>query len=156
MEANVMALPLIGGLLSSVGDIAGTWVKGKMEEKKAQTEIKVAKAKAEATVYEKQATGELDMEKSLTEQMGGSWKDEAWTIFFIAVLAGCFLPWTQDAVKEGFVFLDESTPDWFANCIYISISASFGYRVGKAGMGMIGTIKNGNKIQKKELVKKDD
>ena len=75
-----MAIPLIGGLLGAVGDIAGTWVKGKMEEKRAHTEIKVAKAKAEATVYEKQATGELDMEKSLTEQMGGSWKDEAWTI----------------------------------------------------------------------------
>jgi hypothetical protein len=136
-----MAIPLIGGLLGAVGDIAGTWVKGKMDEKKALTSIKVAKAKAEATVYEKQATGELDMEKSLTEQMGGSWKDEAWTIFFIAVLAGCFIPYTQEAVKEGFIFLDESTPDWFANCIYISISASFGYRVGKAGMGMINTVK---------------
>ena len=64
-----MALPLIGGLLSAVGDIAGSWVKGKMEEKKALTSIKVARAKAEATVYEKQATGELDMEKSLTDQM---------------------------------------------------------------------------------------
>jgi hypothetical protein len=144
-----MAIPLIGGLLGAVGDIAGTWVKGKMEEKRAHTEIKVAKAKAEATVYEKQATGELDMEKSLTEQMGGSWKDEAWTIFFIAVLAGCFIPWTQDAVKQGFIFLDESTPDWFANCIYISISASFGYRVAKGGVGMIGAVKGNNKVSKK-------
>jgi len=41
-----MALPLIGGLLSAVGDIAGSWVKGKMEEKKALTSIKVARAKA--------------------------------------------------------------------------------------------------------------
>lgn len=29
-----MALPLIGGLLGAVGDIAGSWVKGKVEEKK--------------------------------------------------------------------------------------------------------------------------
>ena len=65
-----MAIPLIGGLLGAVGDIAGSWVKGKVEEKKALTSIKVARAKAEATVYEKQATGELDMEKSLTDQMG--------------------------------------------------------------------------------------
>jgi hypothetical protein len=151
-----MALPLIGGLLSSVGDIAGTWVKGKMEEKKAQTEIKVAKAKAEATVYEKQATGELDMEKSLTEQMGGSWKDEAWTIFFIAVLACCFLPWTQDAVKEGFIFLDESTPDWFAHCIYISISASFGYRVGKGAIGAIREAKGKNVIASKKEKKESE
>lgn len=151
-----MALPLIGGLLSSVGDIAGTWVKGKMEEKKAQTEIKVAKAKAEATVYEKQATGELDMEKSLTEQMGGSWKDEAWTIFFIAVLAGCFIPYTQDAVKEGFIFLDESTPDWFAHCIYISISASFGYRVGKGAIGAIREAKGKNVIASKKEKKESE
>ena len=41
-----MALPLIGGLLGAVGDIAGSWVKGKVEEKKALTSIKVAKAKA--------------------------------------------------------------------------------------------------------------
>ena len=94
-----MALPLIGGLLSSVGDIAGTWVKGKMKEKKALTEIKVAKAKAEATVYEKQATGELDMEKSLTEQMGGSWKDEAWTICFIALIVCAFIPNLQPSAK---------------------------------------------------------
>ena len=148
-----MALPLIGGLLSSVGDIAGTWVKGKMEEKKAQTEIKVAKAKAEATVYEKQATGELDMEKSLTEQMGGSWKDEAWTIFFIAVLACCFLPFTQDAVQIGFIFLDESTPDWFALCIYISISASFGYRVGKGAIGAIREVKGQKAVAPKKAQK---
>ena len=148
-----MALPFIGGLLSSVGDIAGTWVKGKMEEKKAQTEIKVAKAKAEATVYEKQATGELDMEKSLTEQMGGSWKDEAWTIFFIAVLACCFLPFTQDAVQKGFIFLDESTPDWFAHCIYISISASFGYRVGKGAIGAIREVKGQKAVAPKKAQK---
>ena len=73
--------------------------------------------------------------------MGGSWKDEAWTIFFIAVLTACFLPWTQEYVREGFIFLDTSTPDWFANCIYISIAASFGYRIGKAGVGMLKTIK---------------
>ena len=92
-------------------------------------------------VIEEEEDGELDMERSLTEQMGGSWKDEAWTIFFIAVLTACFLPWTQEYVREGFIFLDTSTPDWFANCIYISIAASFGYRIGKAGVGMINSVK---------------
>ena len=136
-----MALPILGSALSLVGDLAGSWMKGKVEKQKAETEAKVAQAKAKAVVYEKQATGELDMERSLTEQMGGSWKDEAWTIFFIAVLTACFLPWTQEYVREGFIFLDTSTPDWFANCIYISIAASFGYRIGKAGVGMINSVK---------------
>ncbi len=52
-------------------------------------------------------------------------------------------------MKQGFIFLDESTPDWFANCIYISISASFGYRVAKGGVGMIGAVKGNNKVSKK-------
>ena len=132
-----MALPILGSAVSLVGDLAGSWLKGRVAKQQAETEAKVAQAKAKAVVYEKQATGELDMERSLTEQMGGSWKAEAWTIFFIAVLTACFLPWTQEYVREGFVFLDTSTPDWFANCIYISIAASFGYRIGKAGVGLL-------------------
>ena len=132
-----MALPILGSAVSLVGDLAGSWLKGRVAKQQAETEAKVAQAKAKAVVYEKQATGELDMERSLTEQMGGSWKDEAWTIFFIAVLTACFLPWTQEYVREGVVFLDTSTPDWFANCIYISIAASFGYRIGKAGVGLL-------------------
>ena len=132
-----MALPILGSAVSLVGDLAGSWLKGRVAKQQAETEAKVAQAKAKAVVYEKQATGELDMERSLTEQMGGSWKDEAWPLFFIAVLTACFLPWTQEYVREGFVFLDTSTPDWFANCIYISIAASFGYRIGKAGVGLL-------------------
>ena len=132
-----MALPILGSAVSLVGDLAGSWLKGRVAKQQAETEAKVAQAKAKAVVYEKQATGELDMERSLTEQMGGSWKDEAWTIFFIAVLTACFLPWTQEYVREGFIFLDTSTPDWFANCIYISIAACFGYRIGKAGVGLL-------------------
>ena len=132
-----MALPILGSAVSLVGDLAGSWLKGRVAKQQAETEAKVAQAKAKAVVYEKQATGELDMERSLTEQMGGRWKDEAWTIFFIAVRTACFLPWPQEYVREGFVFLDTSTPDWFANCIYISIAASFGYRIGKAGVGLL-------------------
>ena len=132
-----MALPILGSAVSLVGDFAGSWLKGRVAKQQAETEAKVAQAKAKAVVYEKQATGELDMERSLTEQMGGSWKDEAWTIFFIAVLTACFLPCTQEYVREGFIFLVTSTPDWFANCIYISIAASFGYRIGKAGVGLL-------------------
>ena len=138
-----MALPILGSAVSLVGDLAGSWLKGRVAKQQAETEAKVAQAKAKAVVYEKQATGELDMERSLTEQMGGSWKDEAWTIFFIAVLTACFLPWTQEYVREGFIFLDTSTPDWFANCIYISIAASFGYRIGKAGVGLLSAKKAG-------------
>jgi hypothetical protein len=74
------------------------------------------------------------MEQNLTSQMAGSWKDEFWTIIFGGILLACFLPWTQEYVKEGFIFLDEHCPTWFQNCLYISIGASFGYRFGKQGL----------------------
>ena len=48
--------------------------------------------------------------------MGESWKDEFWSLIFIAILTACFLPWTQPYVKEGFVFLDQNTPNWFQIC----------------------------------------
>ena len=56
------------------------------------------------------------------------------TLIFGGILVGCFLPWTQPYVKEGFDFLNANTPSWFANCLYISIGASFGYRFGKQGL----------------------
>ena len=51
-----------------------------------------------------------------------------------AVLTCCFLPWTQEYVKEGFIFLDQHTPNWFHNMLYIVIGSSFGYRFGKQGL----------------------
>jgi len=122
------------GLISPIANLAGTWLEGRVETKKAQTRVKVAQAEAEATVMMKKATGEMDMEANLTNQMEGSLKDEFWTGVFGAILICSFLPWTQDYVRNGFVFLNLHAPDWFKNCLYICIGSSFGYRVGKAGL----------------------
>ena len=81
--------------------------------------------KAEAKVYETEATSSMLMEQRLTDHMGDSIKDEIWTIWFVLVLTGCFLPWTQEYVKNGFIFLDEHTPDWFHHMLYIVIGSSF-------------------------------
>ena len=68
------------------------------------------------------------------------------SLWFIAVLTA-FLPWTQEYVKEGFVFLDQNTPNWFSNMLYIIIGSSFGYRFGKQGLQMIN--KRGNNVSQK-------
>ena len=127
----------LSSLLSPIANIAGTYLQGKMDKQKAETEVKVARAKAEAKVYETEATSSMLNEQSLTSQMGESWKDEFWSLIFGAILICCFLPWTQPYVKEGFVFLQESTPNWFSNMLYIIIGSSFGYRFGKQGLQMI-------------------
>ena len=128
---------MLQALISPLSSLVGTWLQGRVDKSKAESEVKVARAKAEAKVFETEATSEMLNEKKLTDQMGDSWKDEAWSLWFIAVLTACFLPWTQEYVKEGFIFLDEHTPTWFHNMLYIVIGSSFGYRFGKQGLQLI-------------------
>jgi hypothetical protein len=127
----------LSALVGPVFDLAGGWLQSKAQTKAAETEAKVAMKKAEAKVYETEATSAMLMEQQLTKQMESSWKDEFWVIIFGGILVACFLPFSQEYVKNGFIFLDQHTPPWFANCLYISISASFGYRIGKTGLGAL-------------------
>jgi len=135
---------MIGAILAPLGSIASTWLKGRNEKIRAEAETKIAQVKSKAIIAQKQATGEIELQQSLTEQMGDSWKDEFWTIVIGGILICCFLPFTQDYVKKGFEFLSTSTPEWFTHIILISVSASYGIRVGKGAMGIIQ-----NKKQKK-------
>tara|TARA_R100001509_G_scaffold163715_1_gene138932 strand:+ start:241 stop:657 length:417 start_codon:yes stop_codon:yes gene_type:complete len=128
---------MIQALLGPIGSLATTWLQGKMDKSKAETEVKVAKAKAEAKVYETEATSQMLNERHLTDQMGDSLKDEFWTIIFGGILICCFIPYTQPFVKEGFMFLDQHTPAWFSNMLYIVIGSSFGYRFGKQGLQLV-------------------
>ena len=134
------------GLTSIIGPIsslAGTWLQGRVDKAKAETEVKVAKAKAEAEVYKTSATSEMLHEQALTAQMAGSGKDEFWTIIFGGILVCSFLPFSQEYVKEGFIFLEENTPNWFSTSLYICIGSSFGYRFGKTGLQLVNQKKNG-------------
>jgi hypothetical protein len=125
---------MLSSLISPIANLAGTWLQGRVDKSKAESDVKVARAKAEAKVYETEATSSMLMEQSLTNQMAGSWKDEFWTIIFGGILVACFVPYTQPYVKEGFIFLDASCPQWFQTCLYIVIGSSFGYRFGKQGL----------------------
>ena len=114
--------------------VAGQAVSGFLETKKAKAVAKLTEIKAVTALKEQQIAGKVSWEASAVDQMKGSWKDEFWTLIFGGILVGCFLPWTQMYVKEGFIFLEENTPSWFATCLYICIGSSFGYRFGKAGL----------------------
>ena len=73
------------------------------------------------------ATHEAGWEKIMAEASQDSWKDEAWTILFIAIIAASFIPWCRPYIAEGFAAL-EIAPDWFTYAMYASIAASFGIR----------------------------
>jgi hypothetical protein len=83
--------------------------------------------KANAEIKLKQATGEMDWEQSAIEASKDSWKDELWTIVFVAILLANFIPSMQDVMAVGFANL-ETTPLWVQWGMYASIAASFGIR----------------------------
>jgi len=118
---------MIQALIGPIANLAGSWMESKVEQTKAKGAVAKARAEAEAQVMVTAATHEAGWEKIMAQGSQDSWKDEAWTICFIAIVVACFLPWTQPYVAKGFAALDQ-TPDWFQWAMYASIGASFGIR----------------------------
>jgi hypothetical protein len=118
---------MIQALIGPIASLAGSWMESKVEQTKAKGVVAKAKAEAEAQVMVTAATHEAGWEKIMAQASDNSWKDEAWTILFIVIIAMCFIPFTQPYVDRGFEALS-NTPDWFQWAVYASIGASFGLR----------------------------
>ena len=118
---------MIQALIGPIASLAGSWMESKVEATKAKGRVAQAKAEAEAEVMKVAATHEAGWEKIMAQASDNSWKDEAWTILFIAIIAMCFIPFTQGYVEDGFAALS-NTPEWFQYAVYASIAASFGLR----------------------------
>ena len=82
---------MIGQIVSAIGGLATSYIDGKTAVQKANAEIKL-----------KQATGEMDWEQSAIEASKDSWKDELWTVVFVAILLANFIPSMQDVMAVGF------------------------------------------------------
>ena len=114
--------------LGPIANLAGTWLEGKVETKKAETGAKVAKAKAEAVIMEKKATGEIDWDLKMADASAHSWKDEWLTILFSIPLILSFCgDWGREIVTNGFAAL-ESMPDYYQYTLGTIVAASFGTR----------------------------
>jgi hypothetical protein len=107
---------MIGGIVQALSGLATSYIDGKTAIQKANAEIKL-----------KQATGEIDWEQAAIEASKESWKDELWTIVFVAILVANFIPSMQNVMAQGFANL-ETTPLWVQWGMYASIAASFGIR----------------------------
>ena len=119
-------------LLKPLLGVAGDVVKGVVETKKAKAEQKVTKIKAETELLNKKIKGELAYDLEAIKGSKDSWKDEAWTILFIIIIAMCFIPPLQPYTERGFDALSR-TPQWFQFAMYGAIASSFGLR----GMGKV-------------------
>ena len=118
---------MLTALIGPIADLAGTWLSGKVEEKKAQSATKVAKAQAEAIVMQKKATGEIDWDLEMAKGSQTSWKDEWLTILFSIPLILAFIPGMEALVRNGFQQL-EQMPEWYQYSLGVIVAASFGVR----------------------------
>ena len=110
---------MIGAIIGSVTNLATSYLDSKAKVKQAEAETKM-----------KIATGEISWEQAAIEASNNSWKDEAWTVTFIAIVVCNFIPPLQPYMAQGFTNL-EQTPMWFQWAVYASIAASFGIRTMK-------------------------
>lgn len=114
-------------LIGPITQLAGTWLDGKVEKTKAETGAKVAKAKAEAVIMERKATGELDWDLEMAKGSQSSWKDEWLTVLFSIPLVMAFIPGMEEVVANGFKQLN-SMPEWYQYSLGVIVAASFGVR----------------------------
>ena len=114
-------------LIGPIAELAGTWMSGKVEEKKAQSATKVAMAQAEAVVMQKKATGEIDWDLEMAKGSQTSWKDEWLTILFSIPLILAFIPGMEELERNGFQQL-EQMPEWYQYSLGVIVAASFGVR----------------------------
>ncbi len=118
---------MLTALIGPIASLAGTWLEGKVETKKAETGAKVAKARAEAVIMEKKATGEIDWDITMAEGSKHSWKDEWLTILFSIPLILAFIPGMEEVVANGFAQL-QAMPEWYQYSLGVIVAASFGVR----------------------------
>jgi hypothetical protein len=119
---------MLQALLGPISSLAGTWLEGRVETAKAETGAKVAKAKAEATIMEKKACGEIDWDLKMADASANSWKDEWLTILFSIPLILAFCgDWGRHIVSEGFAAL-EAMPEYYQYTLGVIVSASFATR----------------------------
>tara|TARA_R100001463_G_scaffold91119_1_gene145816 strand:- start:313 stop:657 length:345 start_codon:yes stop_codon:yes gene_type:complete len=103
-------------LLGVVGNLATTFLEGKVEKEKAKSEIMKTAAQHDSK-----------WELIMAESTRSSWKDE---IITVAVLTPCilsFVPGMEDVVKSGFERLSQ-LPDWYQNILYVTILAGLGLK----------------------------
>ena len=115
---------MLTALISPLASVAGQWLSNRKEKGLAKQKLELAKI--EAKVKKVEETG--DWEELAIKASDNSWKDELWTIFFVAVIAACMVPAAQPYVSEGFRVLREDCPEWLSYGILCSIAASFGLK----------------------------
>jgi hypothetical protein len=103
-------------LLGVVGNLAQTFLEGKVEKEKAKSEIMKTAAQHDSK-----------WELIMAESTQNSWKDEIITIVILTPCVLSFVPGMEGIVRAGFDRLNE-LPDWYQNILYVTILAGLGLK----------------------------
>jgi len=118
---------MIQALLPMVGELAGSWLKGKTAEKAAKSQVKIAKAEAEAEVMKTAATHDSKWELIMAQSTQTSLKDEIVTVIVLIPVVLVFIPGMEGVVQNGFDRLNE-LPDWYQYLVFLVCSAALGIK----------------------------
>ena len=111
-------------IISAIAQVATTWVSGKAEAARINSEAKLATTKAKAAVMEKVAAGELEWNQAMAEASASSWKDE-WLTILVSIPLVLAFTGNEDVVMKGFAAL-EQMPDFYKTAVGVVFAASFG------------------------------
>ena len=103
-------------LLGVVGNLAQTFLEGKVQKEKAKSEIMKTAAQHDSK-----------WELIMAESQRSSWKDEIITLVVLLPCVLSFVPGMESIVQAGFKRLSE-LPDWYQNILYVTILAGLGLK----------------------------
>jgi len=108
------------GLIKTLVGVGGTFLQGKMDNKKAEIE-----GRNNAIQEKLKQSGTWD--EIHAKNSGESWKDEWFTLLFSIPLVLAFIPSAVPYVEQGFKVLD-LMPDWYKQALAVLVAASVGYQ----------------------------
>lgn len=117
-----------GSIISGVTSLASDFIANKKTKIESAARIEEAKTEARIKQIERAAQGEIDYDLEALRQTQYSWKDEFALLVVVFPFIGAFLPWTQEYVEQGWIFLSEKTPEYYWWIFSGAIAASMGIR----------------------------
>jgi|TARA_R110000764_G_scaffold87422_3_gene168265 hypothetical protein len=114
-------------LIGPISELAGTFLKGKVDKQKAKSTVAMAQAEAKAEVMKSAAMHDSKWELVMAEATNNSWKDEVVTIVILVPCVLAFIPGMEEVVESGFQRLSE-LPEWYQYLLFLTCSAALGIR----------------------------
>ena len=77
---------MIGLIVNGLSKAVGGYFEHSAKKAKANSDLKIAEIDAKTAVQKKVAEGKVEWETAMAKASEDSWKDEAWTVCFIAII----------------------------------------------------------------------